>query len=69
MKVQTENISYERDTHSRALILKDKGKAEEYMVKKRMLDKNRTQEEEINNLKSELQELRNIVGTLVNASR
>lgn len=68
MKVQTDNPAYERDTRSRALLLNDKGKADDYLTRKRMMDRNRIQEEELNNLKSELDELRKIVGSLVNAA-
>lgn len=66
--IDTENVSYKRDIHSKALILSDKGIADDYISRKRMMDRNREQEKELNNLKEELRELRNLVGSIINAS-
>lgn len=54
MKVQTENNSFLRDTHSKALLMKDSKQADDYKLKSRLLKAAKTRDEEINTLKNDV---------------
>lgn len=54
MKVQTENNSFLRDTHSKALLMRDSKQADDYKLKSRLLKAAKTRDEEINTLKNDV---------------
>lgn len=76
IKINTENPSYQRDMHSKALISNDKKELNEYMMKRKMLISMKSRDEEINTikeklgeidgLKSDLQEIKTLLNGLVN---
>lgn len=73
MKVPTENGSFLRDTHSKALLMKDSKQADDYKLKSRLMRAAKSRDEEINNLKMEvvdingkLEEITNLLKGLVN---
>lgn len=60
MKIQTEHQSFLRDTHSKALLMKDRKQADDYKLKSKLLKTAQSREEEINTIKSKLSEIDNI---------
>lgn len=56
-KVQTENKSFVRDTHSKALLQSDRRALDEYKLKSKMIKSMKTKDEELNNIKQQLTEL------------
>ena len=61
MLVKIPGTSFIRDTNTMALINTDQMGLEEYKMKSRILNNQKT---EINNIKSEINEIRNDVGTI-----
>lgn len=57
MKVQTENKAFLRDTHSKALLLKDSKQADDYKLKSKLMREAKTRTEEINTLKNDVSNL------------
>ena len=55
-----------RDVNSRALIETDTSKKEEYKVRSAQLTAQKRQQEDINNLKSDMEEIKNLLKGLVN---
>lgn len=60
MKIQTENQAFLRDTHSKALLMKDSKQADDYKLKSKLLKAAKDRDQEINNIKSKLSEIDNI---------
>ena len=54
MKIQTENKAFVRDTHSRALLLKDTKQADDYKLKSKLLKAAAVRDEEINTLREKV---------------
>jgi len=61
MLVKIPGTTYVRDTDTMALINTDQAGLEDYKVKSKLLN---TQKTEINNIKSEINEIRNDVGVI-----
>jgi hypothetical protein len=61
MLVKIPGTTYVRDTTTMALINTDQAGLDDYTMKSRILN---TQKTEINNIKSEINEIRNDVGTI-----
>jgi|TARA_B110000503_G_C6802162_1_gene271574 hypothetical protein len=61
MLVKIPGTTYVRDTNTMALINTDQAGLEDYKVKSKLLN---TQKTEINNIKSEINEIRNDVGVI-----
>lgn len=57
MKVQTENKSFERDIHSKALLQSDRRALDEYKLKSKLIKSVQSRDEELNNIKQQLSEL------------
>lgn len=57
MKIQTENKAFLRDTHSKALLLKDTRTADDYKLKSKLMREAKTRTEEINTLKNDVNNL------------
>lgn len=57
MKVQTENKAFLRDTHSKALLLKDSKQADDYKLKSKLMKEAKNRTEEINTLKNDVSNL------------
>jgi hypothetical protein len=55
-----------RDVNSRALIETDKTKKEEYKARSAQLTAQKKQQEDINNLKSDMEEIKNLLKGLIN---
>lgn len=66
MKVQTENKSFLRDTHSKALLMRDTRQADEYKLKSKLIQQARSKEEEINTLKSDVTQLKHDMSNVTN---
>lgn len=62
MKVQTDNKHYVRDVRSRALLLSDKSVAEEYKVRRSMLDKNKELTSKLEDLEEKIRRLESMIG-------
>jgi hypothetical protein len=67
--VKVEDSSFVRDTNSRALINQDYAARDEYFAKVKMLSMNKNQintlNTEVDNLKSELSEIKNLLNQLL----
>jgi hypothetical protein len=61
MLVKIPGTTYVRDTNTMALINTDQNGLDDYKVKSKLLN---TQKTEINNIKSEINEIRNDVGVI-----
>lgn len=57
MKIQTEDKSFLRDMHSKALLMRDSKQADEYKLKSKLLKEAKVREEEINTLKTNVSNL------------
>lgn len=57
MKIATENPSYQRDMHSKALVQTNRKDLDEYKLKAKMLANMKEKTEEINKINSRLDEL------------
>lgn len=60
MKIQTEHQAFLRDTHSKALLMKDSKQADDYKLKSKLMKAAKDRDLEINNIKSKLSEIDNI---------
>ena len=65
-RVNIPDTSLLRDVHSRGLIETDRKKAEDYLVKSKMMARSKNFEEEINTLKKDMQEIKDLLKGLVN---
>ena len=65
-RVNIPDTTLQREVHSRGLVETDKKKAEDYLVKTRMFNKSKNLEEEINTLKSDMKEIKDLLKGLVN---
>lgn len=59
MKVQTENGSFLRDTHSKALLMKDRKQVDDYKLRSKLLKAAQSKEDEINTLKTQVADIEN----------
>lgn len=66
MKVQTENNSFLRDTHSKALLMKDSKQADDYKLKSKLMKAAKNRDEEINTLKDSVSQLKTEMGSVNN---
>jgi hypothetical protein len=76
VKIDTENPSYQRDMHSKALISNNKKELSDYMLKRNLINNMKSKDEEINSikeklgeidsLKTDLQEIKTLLNGLVN---
>jgi len=72
MKVQTENRTFQRDIHSKALLKSDTRELDEYKFKRRMLKKDseintiKEKLKEMDEIKSDLNEIKNLLKGLLN---
>lgn len=57
VKIQTEHNSFQRDLHSKALLMKDRRQAEDYKMRSKILKAATSREEELNSIKSKLSEI------------
>lgn len=64
--VNIPDTSLLRDINSRALIETDTSKKEEYKVRSAQLNAQKKQQEDINNLKSDMEEIKKLLKGLVN---
>jgi seryl-tRNA synthetase len=64
MKIQTENKAFQRDVHSKALLLRDSKQADDYKLKSKLLRQAKSRDEEINNLKTDVSNLNNEINTV-----
>ena len=60
MKIQTEHKSFLRDTHSKALLMKDVKQADDYKLKSRLIKSANDRDAEINTIKAKLSEIDSI---------
>lgn len=65
-KVNIPETTYVRDIYSRALLETDRAKADEYKVKSKMLSSSKSMQDQINNLKQDMQEIKELLKGLVN---
>lgn len=76
MKIQTENQAFLRDTHSKALLMKDSKQADDYKLKSKLMKAAKERDQEINSIKEKLsefdvlrqdvEEIKNLLKGLVN---
>ena len=66
MKVKIPDTSLTRDIRSRALLETDKSKINEYKMKSKMLNSNKSMQEQINTLKDDMNEIKGLLRGLVN---
>lgn len=64
--VDTDHKSYVRDVNSRALLAKDKVAAEDYKTKSKMLNGVAELREEINILRTDIEEIKEMLSKLAN---
>jgi hypothetical protein len=67
-KVQIENRTLVRDLHSKALLETDPKVKDDYITKRRMLNRTKAQADEINTLKEQVKHLTALVEKLVNGT-
>lgn len=60
MKIQTEHQAFLRDTHSKALLMRDSKQADDYKLKSKLMKAAKDRDQEINNIKSKLSEIDSI---------
>lgn len=65
-RVQIPDTSLLRDINSRGIIETDRKKAEDYLMKSKMMAKSKNLEEEINTLKNDMKEIKDLLKGLVN---
>lgn len=65
-RVHIPDTSLLRDIHSKGLIETDRKKAEDYLMKSKMMAKSKNLEEEINTLKNDMKEIKDLLKGLVN---
>lgn len=65
-RVQIPDTSLLRDINSRGIIETDRKKAEDYLMKSKMMTKSKNLEEEINTLKNDMKEIKDLLKGLVN---
>lgn len=66
MKVKIPETTLTRDIKNRALLETDRSKLDEYRIKSKMLNANKNMQEEINTLKNDMQEIKELLKGLVN---
>ena len=67
--VDTENKGLSRDTHSKALIASDRQAYNKYKVERAQKEKMLSAVDEINSLKTDMSELKDMVAMLLSTSR
>lgn len=65
-RVHIPETTLQRDIRSRGLIETDRKKADDYIAKAKMLAKSKNLEDEINTLKKDMQEIKDLLKGLVN---
>lgn len=65
-RVQIPDTSLLRDINSRGIIETDRKKAEDYLMKSKMMAKSKNLEEEINTLKNDMKEIKDLLKGLIN---
>lgn len=65
-RVNIPDTSLLRDINSRGIIETDRKKAEDYLMKSKMMAKSKNLEEEINTLKNDMKEIKDLLKGLVN---
>lgn len=68
MKVSTEDKHYQRDIHSKALLQTDKGLADEYLMKKRLMEEQKSQKNELSQVKSDIEEIKNLLKGIIQSN-
>lgn len=65
-KVPIPDSTLHREINSKALVETDKRKADDYLAKRKMLTSTKNMQEEINTLKNDMQEIKELLKGLVN---
>lgn len=66
MKVNIPETTLTRDIKNRALLETDKSKVHEYHLKSKMMNSNKSMQEQINTLKQDMNEIKELLKGLVN---
>lgn len=66
MKVKIPDTTLTRDIKNRALLETDRSKLDEYHMKSKMLNSNKSMQEQINTLKQDMNEIKELLKGLVN---
>jgi len=65
MIIQTENKNFVRDLNSKALLLNKKTEHDEYMSRSRMLNEQKQQRSDIDSIKNELGDIKDLLRRIV----